>query len=206
MSIAIATIPSAPPKGLTGSFSELQDECAGFGQFVEELLKQLDTLRAEVDTKSRELDEQRAQLAASAEQLRQEREWLAESHTYEKDKADLIEQLQYQRDQLEEEFERVRRQTAEMSNMLDQQKQEIAEERAEWSGELKSMRLLLERHAESVAVAERRPEQDSEALNAGSGELKDRQSSRPSEDPVVNSVMAQFARLQKDAHQRRKRK
>ena len=68
---------------------------------------------------------------------------------YEEDKADLIEQLQYQRDQLEEELERVRRQMAEMSNTLDQQKQEIAEERAEWSGELKSMRLLLE-HPSSI--------------------------------------------------------
>ncbi len=89
---------------------------------------------------------------------------------------------------------------SEMAETLAQQGRQMAEERLQWSEELKQMRRLLE------GLSQRRPEPESVAAPAPA-----RAETRPAAghdgaeaDPVLNSVMAQFEMLQKDLARRRK--
>jgi len=97
---------------------------------------------------------------------------------------------------LENELETVRARAAESAELLAQQKRQMAEQQAQWMEELKRMRRLLE------AMARRLCEPDEASAThvpqraaAGAGE--------PAGDPVLDSVMAQFERLQKDLVRRR---
>ena len=106
-------------------------------------------------------------------------------------------------DELEEELELVRRRAAEMSDTLAKQRREIAEERAEWSGELKKMREVVERQAHSLETGQQPPVQGTREVpvTTASAPL----TTKTTNDPVIDSVMAQFAKLQKDAASRRRK-
>jgi chromosome segregation ATPase len=109
--------------------------------------------------------------------------------------------LERERVELESELELVRTRATELQEVVNQQRRELVEQRADITTELRLLRELVEqRKARSAETFE--PDEDAALVGASSrGEPL---GSAP--DPVVSSVMAQFARLQKDVAQRRKKK
>ncbi|MHB8970476.1 MAG: hypothetical protein ACYC3X_12450 [Pirellulaceae bacterium] len=109
--------------------------------------------------------------------------------------------LTHEREALEAELELVRSHAAELNETVTQQQREIAAQKTELGSELQQLRKLVEKQADLIA---------DRAVSS------DRQTAQPTQspaavltqpsDPVVNSVMAQFAKLQKDVAQRRRRK
>jgi len=114
------------------------------------------------------------------------------------------------------ELEVVRNRAAEMTDLLDQQKRGAEQQQVQWSEELRQMRQLLGgimEHMEQHEVAAPAAGPAPRALAAADdGEGKPEQPSTPSEtessddDPVLDSVMAQFEILQKDIARRKKAK
>jgi chromosome segregation ATPase len=110
-----------------------------------------------------------------------------------------LSELQREREALESELELVRNRAAELNETVVEQQRAINEQKTELSTELQQLRRLVEKQADLFAdrVEDRkRPaaqgrEEPSEATAA---------------DPVVTSVMAQFAKLQRDVAQRRRQK
>jgi hypothetical protein len=84
--------------------------------------------------------------------------------------------------------------------VVNQQRRELVEQRADVTTELRLLRELVEQRQAQTAE-EFEPEEEALVGAAARGEAV---ASAP--DPVVSSVMAQFARLQKDVAQRRKKK
>lgn len=115
-----------------------------------------------------------------------------------------LEELHRERIELESELELVRTRATELQETVQQQKRELVEQRAELSGEMRLLRELVEQfgerwHEGSGAMAE------PALAGAGVRHAAPAEAAAPA-DPVINSVMAQFARLQKDVAQRRKKK
>ncbi len=108
--------------------------------------------------------------------------------------------LERERSELEAELELVRARATELQEVVNQQRRELAEQKTEITNEL---RLLREAAAQWPHATEAFPHHEEPDLVAAttSGE-----SMGAVPDPVVSSVMAQFARLQKDVAQRRKKK
>ena len=107
-----------------------------------------------------------------------------------------LEELQEERAALETELEQARHRAAELANAVAEQKQRLAEERTGWTDELNKLRSLKDMRAPpSIAASASKgaPESAPRSSLAGIG----------SSDPVVGSVLAQFAQLQKDAASRR---
>jgi chromosome segregation ATPase len=104
--------------------------------------------------------------------------------------------LEHDRRDLEEENKLLRTRAVALQETVNQQRRELAEQQTEISAELKQLRdLLTEREHELQNL-------DHQAVTLVAPHGKS-----PAEpDPVVSSVMAQFARLQKDVAQRRKKK
>ena len=202
---SIQDLPAIDTTGVVEVLAEIKQECVSFADFVEELLSQLDSLRADVELKSKAVEEEQSRLAACQRELDRQRQTLedlkASDGTIDQE---VVTELESQRSQLEEELELVRRNAAEMSDSMAQQQRDIAEERAEWSGELKEMRQMLEQQARLLADG-RQLEESRVVKKVAIPEASEPvpQRANPS-DPVVSSVMAQFAKLQKDAVARRR--
>jgi chromosome segregation ATPase len=107
--------------------------------------------------------------------------------------------VEHERRDLEEENKLLRARATALQETVNEQRKELNEQQAEISTELKQLRdLLVDRghdfphvdHDVAVTVAAATAHEESPA----------------GRDPVVSSVMAQFARLQKDVAQRRKKK
>jgi len=123
-----------------------------------------------------------------------------------------LEALKQERLELEAELDLVRCRSTALSETVALQKRELAEQRQSVAEELKEMRTLIAEqtrrlaeqgpvHSAAAVVSEQpRVERDSSPHPV----LDDTSSKHL--DPVVNSVMAQFAKLQKDIAQRRKKK
>ncbi len=105
--------------------------------------------------------------------------------------------LELERHDLETELELLRARASELQTVNSQQKRELAEQRSEVTSELRVLRELLTEQSELRATSDR----EHAVVSAATHEAN---TSEP--DPVVSSVMAQFARLQKDVAQRRKKK
>lgn len=106
---------------------------------------------------------------------------------------------------LETELDCVRNRAAELTDALEEERRRVAEERKGWAEELRRMRRLLETLADrpSPPATPRGgmpPVQASPAI-AGSRLSEEADSAN---DPVLDSVMAQFEILQKDLARRRK--
>jgi DNA repair exonuclease SbcCD ATPase subunit len=114
--------------------------------------------------------------------------------------AQALSALEQEREALETELELVRNHAAELNETVAQQQREIAAQKSELGTELQQLRRLVEKQADLIA---------DRAVSARENIPVVGQSSTvptPPNDPVVNSVMAQFAKLQKDVAQRRRRK
>ncbi len=155
-------------------------------------------MEGEVATLRAELERERAMAALRAASSGAEGDGEVQKH---------LEQMAAERDAwqseraaLETELETVRNRAAELAENLSIQSRQIAEERAQWAGELRLLRRTLEKQTEVVAErieaprpAERPAERQRPAAPSGDS----------SADPVLDSVMAQFQSLQKEAILRR---
>jgi chromosome segregation ATPase len=121
--------------------------------------------------------------------------------------------LTQERAELEAELELVRTRALELQETVAQQKRELSGQRDELQAELKLLRQLIEQQSDLMASNAERPEATNVTLTrTGPPVSLPRPAARPVEedrappaDPVVSSVMAQFARLQKDVSQRRQK-
>jgi chromosome segregation ATPase len=114
--------------------------------------------------------------------------------------------LERQRAELEAELELVRTRATELQETVGQQKRELAEQRDDLSAELKLLRQLVEQQSDLFAARIQEPERPDAGAAPRATTTNAADESAPPADPVVSSVMAQFARLQKDVAQRRKKK
>lgn len=112
-------------------------------------------------------------------------------------------ELERERIELESELELVRTRATELQETVHQQKRELVDQRAELSSELRLLRELIEQLGDRWTENSGSFSESSLAVPASRAPAT---TEAPPADPVINSVMAQFARLQKDVAQRRKKK
>ncbi len=113
-----------------------------------------------------------------------------------------LREVEHERAALETELDHIRKRAAEANTALAEHKRREAEERAEWSGELKQLRRALEK--QSMLLVE---QQDTGGVSATRKTVPVRGESTPTiSDPVVDSVMEQFESLQRDMIKRRQQK
>jgi hypothetical protein len=108
--------------------------------------------------------------------------------------------LERERLELESELELVRTRATELQEVVNQQRRELVAQRADVTTELRLLRELVEQRPSRTAV-EYEPDEEPALVGAVSTAAFGRPAGS-----VVSSVMAQFARLQKDVAQRRKEK
>jgi chromosome segregation ATPase len=176
------------------------------GESIGPLMTELSDLRRQLTDTQSQLTDTRTQLAAAIERttaaVAQERAPVvvtADGQPADEATLGKLATLERERIELESELELVRTRATELQEVVNQQRRELVEQRADVTTELRLLRELLEQRP-SPGAEEYEPEE--EAL-VGSGS---RGESGGAPDPVVSSVMAQFARLQKDVAQRRKKK
>lgn len=193
-----STVASADRNAIRAAMSEITAGCQQSEQFFTRLFDDLDALLANL--------------------AREHQAWLNEHQSAGKQSEALHEQFQQlQRQQaaweqdrlaLENELEMARNQAAELSEKLAEQKRQLETREAEWTQELREMRRLLE------IMAQRQLEQcendgSQPALCAAAAAAANAAGGSPGEaatadDPVLDSVMAQFQMLQKDLARRRR--
>jgi len=117
-----------------------------------------------------------------------------------------------ERAELEAELELVRTRAMELQETVAQQKRELSEQRDDLQSELKLLRQLVEQQSDLMAAGEDRREsvnltmtRPNPAVTLVRPPAQGDDDAPASADPVVSSVMAQFARLQKDVAQRRQK-
>lgn len=148
-----------------------------------------------------ELNDLRRQLSETQAQLGEARGQLAHAAAGDPQTAERLAAMERERIELESELELVRTRATELQEVVNQQKRELTEQRSDVTTELRLLRELVQQRR-SAAPDEYEPDED--AALVGAGVRND--PGGPPVDPVVNSVMAQFARLQKDVALRRKKK
>jgi DNA repair exonuclease SbcCD ATPase subunit len=165
---------------------------------------------AELARMADELAAARQDLTETREELRDQRELLSQLPSPSEsaatpeihDRLDQIEQERLawtqQRAVLETELDTVRDRAAELVDTLDEERQRASSERKDWAEELRQMRQLLQSLSERKAVAV--PDVVAPAS------VKVESTEEDAQDPVLDSVMAQFEILQKDLARRRKAK
>ena len=120
-------------------------------------------------------------------------------------------QFDQERRLLESELEAVRNRAVEMAEMLDQQKRQATEQQAQWADELKRMRRLMEEMSGRMATAQPAPaverpmpmQQPAAPQQPVTSQQPVAVAEPSDEDPVLDSVMAQFEMLQRDLARRR---
>ncbi|MBM4090633.1 MAG: hypothetical protein FJ276_14615 [Planctomycetes bacterium] len=109
---------------------------------------------------------------------------------------DELRELKRERDALEEELEIVRDRATQLNETLADQQHVLTLQKSELSNEVQQLRRLVDKQAELITDrSDCRQPQTSPA---------DELAQQPTADPVVASVMAQFAKLQRDVAQRRR--
>jgi len=172
-----------------------------------ELTEELSEARDELAEARREIQRQREQLDAvrtGAADREPDQELEERLRQVEKDRAE----LERERVVLETELDSVRSRAAEMAETVVAQRRQMADERAQWTGELKRMRRVLEmlgRQHAAAAPADAWQEPRVEPRSLSDGPLETVSAAAGSGDPVLGSVMAQFEMLQKDLARRRKK-
>ncbi|QDU29662.1 hypothetical protein ETAA8_47770 [Anatilimnocola aggregata] len=149
------------------------------------------------------LPQQLSDMQQQLEALRQEQRSLEKSHG----------EVLRERDRLETELELVRTRACELQEVVADQQDQLAQQHDDVSDELRQLKSVIESQLSSLsrksqpferALAPTGPQVTAAVPNATAPQSTGADA-QPA-DPVVNSVMAQFARLQKDVAQRRKKK
>jgi hypothetical protein len=190
------------------TLAALQSECAQSEALIDDLFAELEKRRAELALKAAEVEQERAENRRLKEQFEKSLSLrLAASPVTESGEPRRPSDLELERAALVVELEQVRARAAELHETLLEQQQEHAEQNTLLAGEIQSLRQWIERNTELRDTAPRDaapreipvelPEND--AVSAGAAPAS-------GGDPVVSSVMAQFAQLQRDVAKRRKRK
>jgi chromosome segregation ATPase len=173
---------------------------AGHSQFAD-AQSQLAETRQQLTAAERQVAELESQLAELRGQIEDSPRVVALAPDDPHDSTAMASMSQ-EREALEAELELVRSQAAELHETVRQQQHEMVTQKSELGGELQQLRRLVEKQADLIAdrAVQTGRESVTQTVAAAPGNM-----SLPN-DPVVNSVMAQFAKLQKDVAQRRRRK
>lgn len=110
-------------------------------------------------------------------------------------------QLEQERTLLEGELETVRNRAAEMTESLAEQKRSLARQQIQWADELKQMRHLMEGLSRRLSEAPPAPAAAPQPASPSASGPEPGHTS--DDDPVLDSVMAQFQMLQQDLARRR---
>jgi predicted nucleic acid-binding Zn-ribbon protein len=188
--------PSAPASdalpNLLAELTEMRKEIADANDHVRQTQEQLGDTRTELSAA--------IQKAASAVSSSSPMVVHHEGGAANSDAPRRVAVLERERSELETELELVRARATELQEVVNQQRRELAEQKTEITNELRLLREAAAQWPHATEVYE--PHEEPELVAATtSGE-----SMGAVPDPVVSSVMAQFARLQKDVAQRRKKK
>jgi len=167
----------------------------GNNEALAPLMAELGDMKRQLSDTQAQLGDARTQLAAAIQQS------ASSSHS-----ATIVAgsdgQFDRERVELESELELVRTRATELQEVVNQQRRELVEQRADVTTELRLLREMVEQRKQVGEVYEH----DEEPLVAASHAASHNEPVGSAPDPVVSSVMAQFARLQKDVAQRRKKK
>lgn len=169
-------------------------------------INQLEQTRAELEAERDQARREREELDSVREELDEARNELdhLRGQSQHLDQGQFAE-MEEERLALEAELEQARHRAAELANTIAEQKKQLAEERNGWSEELKQLRGLLESRA-ILQAAPPNPPHTEHSPESGVAAQAPSSAGMASADPVVGSVMAQFAQLQKDAASRRAKK
>ena len=170
---------------------------ASEGDSLAPLLSELGELR-------RQMQETQAELAGAIDRAAASRAEAPSSAVPSSELTQQIVALERERAELESELELVRTRATELQETVGQQKRELSEQRDELAAELKLLRQIVEQQSELMAAPVVEEERREPVAVARPAAVPDEVAA--ASDPVVSSVMAQFARLQKDVAQRRKKK
>ncbi len=236
MSVATLDRPAALEESeVTDTLAALRTNGDALAELLDGVFDDLDSLATELDLRScllvetrRQASEQSAELQtvrhtealANAELTSVRREFdrtseqLVRLPQQNNELREHLHALELERCSLEAELESLRVRTAELADHLAEVKRESAEERVEWSSELKQLRRTLERQAE--LLADRLVTIQSIERSAGQSAPLPASASRATsvatpavnialapKDSVLGSVMAQFETLQRDRQRRR---
>lgn len=160
------------------------------------LRSQLDASQADCTRLNVQHDEQLKRIV-ELEQLEHE----APIHTDSDPDSERVTALELERDTLEDELELVRGRAGELREVIADQKRELGQQKREMSAELRSLREVAEHEEVEHAGKSKTPEPRPTPRRA-----ERPRNSSGTQDPVVDSVMAQFAKLQKDVAERRQKK
>lgn len=150
-----------------------------------------------------DLAEARAELARSRDEALKLAEARVGSGTPDSELQRRCDQAELERRNLEIELESLRQRAAELTESLCEQKRVSSEERAEWSGEIRQLRRSLERQSEILSERTTAEPAPSRPARLEKQSVQKSSETKNGDDPVVGSVMAQFATLQKERSRRR---
>jgi DNA repair exonuclease SbcCD ATPase subunit len=198
----------------SGDFEQLQAVFSGMAEersSLQAAIEATGSQGAELTRMADDLAAARQDLAEAREELRTQRELLSQAPAQSvsatdpelRDRLDQLEQERVawaeERAVLETELDSVRTRAAELTETLDDERQRAAGERNNWAEELRQMRRLLA----SLSNRSVAPEGTTDSCAPDTAEPVQQDEAQ---DPVLDSVMAQFEILQKDLARRRKAK
>ncbi len=201
------------PSGAAGGYEPLQAMLTGLQEEREAWRAQQSagSNSADLVRMADDLAVARQELAEAREELKSQRELLsrvsvAQTSAGDSDLRSRLDRIEeerlawaQERATLETELDAVRNRAAELADTLDNQRQQASGERKDWAEELRQMRQLLESLGQRGAIA-------LPGAAAPAAAASEPAEAEDSQDPVLDSVMAQFEILQKDLARRRKAK
>jgi DNA repair exonuclease SbcCD ATPase subunit len=189
--------------------AQVGSNSGGNGEGAAPLLRELAELK-------RNLEQTRSELSGAIDRAAASRSDLsAVSASGSPETSERFLAMEKERAELEAELELVRTRAQELQETVAQQKRELADSRDDLQAEMKLLRQLVEQQSDLLAGSgdERRDSLTLTHPNTRTGPAMTLVRPQPAHvdeapsgsDPVVSSVMAQFARLQKDVAQRRQK-
>ncbi|MCC7084319.1 MAG: hypothetical protein IT427_04850 [Pirellulales bacterium] len=176
---------------------------------MESMCKSLDEQQSIFDRRCQTIESEKQQLSRALEQ-QHSIEPCADSALQAK-----IGELEQERQALEDELEAVRNRAADLATTISEQKRQMADERAEWTSELRQMRRVLDKQSTWIAQQAQQanaistppsgylpPGPGTGALASPNGNYAPAQAVA-NHDPVLGSVLTQFELLRKDLERRR---
>lgn len=147
-----------------------------------------------------EVEQLRRDLAATKLELMRR----DEAHTIVREDSD-HDTLRERNQALEGELQQARGRAVQLTEEIDQQRKELNQQKSAWSEELQAMRSLLERRtAAPTETAQPQSFADTSVISDTATVCRDELEYRANNNnTVVDSVMAQFAKLQRDVNKRR---
>lgn len=185
--------------------SRLRSECQELESFAGRCFHQLEQVREALSDRDRRLSAGQVSLDAACAQLHAERAALEQAGATARDDAAQVRvaELLEEREALESELELVRERAASLAAELAEQQERLADDRTNWATELKQLRQLIEQRTE-LRDNVRPPALCREADPGPTAQAARDVAAEPAHaDPVLESVLAQFALLQRDASRRR---